>query len=217
MLNDLSVIIPTLNTGEALSRLVGRLEDVGEVIISDGWSTEPPVGPCVISGQPGRGGQLVRGAGAAQGRWLLFLHADSELPEGWEKVVAAHMASQQSAAAFRLRFDSTGLRPRIVETWANLRSRMGLPYGDQGLLIPADLYAHVGGHPDIPLMEDVAIARALGGRITLLPAELTTSGTKYERDGWFRRGARNLWTLLRYLMGADPARLAAEYRRRDQA
>ena len=66
-------------------------------------------------------------------------------------------------------------------------------------------------------MEDVAIARALGGRITLLPAELTTSGTKYERDGWFRRGARNLWTLLRYLMGADPARLAAEYRRRDQA
>jgi hypothetical protein len=121
---------------------------------------------------------------------------------------------QGGPAAFRLAFDATGVMPRMVAGWANLRSRvLGLPYGDQALLIARADYEAVGGFADIPLMEDVAIARALKGRIALLPLAVTTSAARYQREGWLWRGARNLWTLIRYLCGADPVRLAEAYRR----
>jgi hypothetical protein len=81
------------------------------------------------------------------------------------------------------------------------------------VLIPRETYDAVGGYPDIPLMEDVALARALGGRIALMPLAVTTASDKYARTGWLRRAARNLWTLARYFCGADPDRLAARYRR----
>jgi hypothetical protein len=113
-----------------------------------------------------------------------------------------------------LRFDAGGVAPRLVAGWANLRTRMfGLPYGDQALLVSRRAYHAAGGYPDIPLMEDVALARALKGRIALLPLAVTTSAARFQREGWLRRGARNLWLLARYLCGADPARLAARYRR----
>ena len=104
--------------------------------------------------------------------------------------------------------------PRLVSRWANLRARaFGLPYGDQGLLIPRALYESVGGYPDIALMEDVAIARALRGKLTTIPATAWTSAERYQRQGWLRRGSRNLMTLTRYLLGADPAKLARSYSR----
>ena len=99
--------------------------------------------------------------------------------------------------------------------WANLRSRwFGLPYGDQGLLIHRSLYRTVGGYPEQPLMEDVAIARSLGrARLTGLNAVARTGADRYLRDGWLRRGARNLWTLARYFLGASPEALAKAYRK----
>lgn len=216
LLEELSVIIPTLNAGHMLPRLISQLSGVREVIISDGGSDALPDGAIVVTGPPGRGGQLARGADAATGAWYLFLHADSQLPDDWHVEVAQHMAARNDAAAFRLRFDSSGLAPKVVAFWANLRSRLGLPYGDQGLLVSAVQYEAAGGYPDIPLMEDVAMVRALGW-VRLLRLAITTSGQKYERDGWFRRGAANLRTLLRYLAGADPAQLAQEYMHRDQS
>jgi len=101
----------------------------------------------------------------------------------------------------------------MVAGWANLRARAGLPYGDQGLLLPRVLYDAVGGYPDQPLMEDVAIVRALKGQLTVIPARIETSAEKYERQGWVRRGARNLWTLARYRAGVSPERLAQSYRK----
>jgi len=102
--------------------------------------------------------------------------------------------------------------PRLVAGWANVRTRvLGVPYGDQGLLISKDLYDAVGGYRDHPLMEDVAMARALKGRVKLLEEAVSTDARRYLAGGWLRRGARNLWTLLRYLMGADPSRLARGY------
>lgn len=106
----------------------------------------------------------------------------------------------------------------VTAGWANLRARLfGLPYGDQGgLVLPRALYEDVGGVPDLPpLMEDVAMARALrGGRLVALDADAATSATRYEKAGWIKRGTRNLWTLTRYLMGADPEALArGGYRR----
>lgn len=221
----ISVIIPTLDTAPSLgptlacafAGMVAGL--VGEVILADGGSADDiaavarETGARLVEAPRGRGAQLAAGAAAASGAWLLFVHADTVLSPGWEDAVRSHIVAQDTAAHFRLRFDETNAPARLVAGWANLRSRLvGLPYGDQGLLIPRALYTAVGGHPAIPLMEDVAIARALRGRLTALPVTATTSAEKYRRDGWTRRGARNLWLLTRYLLGADPEVLARTYR-----
>ncbi|MBT0959175.1 TIGR04283 family arsenosugar biosynthesis glycosyltransferase [Alphaproteobacteria bacterium KMM 3653] len=229
MTAPLSIVIPTLNAAPQLAAcLQGLVEGaseglVAELIISDGGSDDDVaeltelVGGTFISGPRSRGGQLARGAEAARGQWILFLHADSHLPANWPEALQDAMAEGTDRAwYFRLSFRSKGLGGAFVSGWANLRSRLfGLPYGDQGLLIPAALYEKVGGHKDLPLMEDVAIARALRGRLAMLPMTLSTSAERYEREGWIRRGARNLWTLSRYLLGADPQKLALRYSRTD--
>ena len=221
----LTVIIPTLNAVEALPRCLEALMEgleaglIRELIVSDGGSddasgaTAQAWGAHVLHGPPSRGGQLRRGCAAAQSEWLLILHADTVLQPGWSRVVQSHLTHSDKAGWFQLRFDQGGLAARVVATWANLRSRFGLPYGDQGLLISAGLYKEVGGYSDVPLMEDVALARALRGRLVGLPIEAVTSAKRYQAQGWLRQGGRNLWTLARYFAGVDVARLAEDYRR----
>ncbi|MDF3413047.1 glycosyltransferase [Sulfitobacter sp. M57] len=221
----ISVIIPTFNAEHSLPACLGGLMEgvdagvIRELIVSDGGSTDATGaiaqawGAEITHGAPSRGGQLRRGCAAATGDWLLVVHADTVLQEGWSKRAQAHLAQPEQAAWFRLAFDHSGVAAGMVAGWANLRSRFGLPYGDQGLLISSALYTQVGGFPDQPLMEDVAIARALKGRLVALDAVARTSADKYRRQGWIRRGGRNLVTLLRYFAGADVAALAAQYRR----
>lgn len=219
----LSVVIPTLNAGESLPdcllRLMPGIEAalIRELILSDGGSTDATLqiaddaGAEIVTGPPSRGGQLRRGVAKATGEWLLILHADSLLPETWPALVEAQM-ERHRPAHFRLRFDARGLAPALVAAWANTRARLfRLPYGDQGLLISRADYDAVGGFHDIPLMEDVAMARALSRRLDALPGAITTSAAKYQRDGWLTRGARNLSLLTRYLLGADPDQLARKY------
>lgn len=220
----ISIVIPTLNASQELPRSLQSLMEglhsglIKELVIADGGSTDATLeiaeeaGANIVRSAPSRGGQLAKGCDAAMGEWLLVLHADTELQPGWAAVVSDHLASGRPAA-FRLQFRAKGFRPRWVATWANLRSRLlGLPYGDQGLLVRKQDYLRAGGYPDQPLMEDVALVRALP-RVTLLPITAITSAERYVRQGWFRRGARNLWTLTRYFLGADPERLAQAYRR----
>ncbi|MEX3314797.1 TIGR04283 family arsenosugar biosynthesis glycosyltransferase [Sulfitobacter sp. PS-8MA] len=222
----ISVVIPTLDATKSLPACLAALVEglqaglIREVIISDGGSQDETGrlaegwGAGLITGAPSRGGQLRRGCAVAQGEWLLVLHADTVLAQGWAAAVQDHMAGHSGAAGWcHLRFDQSGIAARIVGGWANLRSRFGLPYGDQGLLLTRALYDAVGGYPDQPLMEDVALARALRGRLRPLNVSAVTSAEKYRQQGWVRRGARNLWTLIRYLRGTDPETLAAAYRR----
>ena len=222
----LSIVVPTLDAAAELPGcLAALMEGVGEglvreLVVSDGGSHDATLalaraaGAVVVSGPPGRGGQIRRGVAASGGPWLLILHADTRLDPGWSDTVRAHLARRGEAAWFRLAFRAGGVAPRIVAGWANLRSRAGLPYGDQGLLVPRALLDAVGGYEDIALMEDVALARRLRGRMRGLPVTARTGAGRYEAGGWARRGARNLWTLARYLGGADPARLARDYARR---
>lgn len=222
----LSVVIPTLNAGSELAPCLAALVEglpaglIREVIVSDGGSTDQTrqiaeaTGADWLQGPASRGGQLRRGAQAARGDWLLFLHADTQLAAGWSEPVADHLGQGGGAACFRLAFRARGLAPGLVAGWANLRSRLfGLPYGDQGLLVPRDLYLAAGGYPDQPLMEDVALVRRLRPRPVVLPVQARTSAARYQAQGWLRRGARNLWTLARYAAGADPQALARSYRR----
>ncbi|WP_300031848.1 TIGR04283 family arsenosugar biosynthesis glycosyltransferase [uncultured Roseobacter sp.] len=220
----ISVIVPTLNAephlGNCLAALMPGLEAglIRELIISDGGSSDATVavarawGAEIVTGPPSRGGQMARGCAAADGSWLLVLHADTVLEAGWVGPAIRHLETD-NAGWFRLAFANGGMAGRIVAGWANLRSHMGLPYGDQGLLIPQPLYQSVGGYPDQPLMEDVALARALRGRLTPIDAVAQTSAERYASQGWVHRGARNLWTLVRYFTGADISALARRYRR----
>lgn len=222
----LSIVIPTLDAAmglpATLAALIPGLEAgiIRDLVISDGGSTDATLalseeaGARIVTGPKGRGGQIGRGVEAAQGDWLLILHADTVLSEGWVDAVQAHMARHpDSAGYFRLRFRASGIAPALVAGGANLRSRLfGLPYGDQGLLITRATLSAAGGIPDLPLMEDVALARALKGHLRPLAADAITSAARYERDGWARRALGNLWRLARFLLGADPAKLAARYR-----
>lgn len=220
----ISIVIPTLNAAAELGPCLAALTEglqaglIRELIVSDGGSGDgtqalaEAAGAVVVSGPAGRGAQVARGVAAAGGAWLLILHADTRLAPGWTAAVAAHVAGPERAGWFRLRFRGGGVPGRIVAGWANLRSRLGLPYGDQGLLVPAALLARLGGYPALPLMEDVAVARRLRGQMRPLDGVAETSAARYLAEGWLRRGARNLWLLARYLAGADPVRLAREYR-----
>jgi len=222
---QISVVVPTLNAEPTLTACLGALMEglehglIRELVVSDGGSDDATGavaqawGAQVVHGAPSRGGQLRRGVAAAQGEWLLIVHADTVLRAGWTQAVRSHMQDRARAGWFRLAFDQRGLAPSVVAGWANLRSRAGLPYGDQGLLIHRDLYAAVGGYRDQPLMEDVALARALRGRLSQLDGVAVTSAARYRQAGWLRRGARNLWTLARYAVGTPPERLAQAYRR----
>lgn len=221
-----SVIVPTLNAEAHLPRCLTALIEglpaglIRELIVTDGGSTDrtraiaDEAGAVWCAGPASRGGQLARGCAAARGEWLLILHADTVLAPGWSAVVADHIAGSDMPGFFRLAFNATGLAPAWVAGWANLRARLfALPYGDQGLLLRASDYARAGGYPDQPLMEDVALVRALGRPLIALPVQATTGAERYRRDGWLRRGARNLWTLARYGLGTDPVKLADSYRK----
>ena len=227
----ISVIIPTLNEEArlpvCLSALVGASIDgvVKEVIVVDGGSTDKTIkiadefGAEIVSSAPGRGGQLRLGGDKARGEWLLFLHGDTVLEEGWvedaEDLMANHLFD---VGVFRMAFDSKSLAARIVSAGANIRTKwLKRPYGDQGLLISREFYNDIGGYQDIPLMEDVDIIRRIVGRcssdsIRLLDAKATTSADRYERDGYARRVIKNFILINRYRLGASPEKLAKAYR-----
>lgn len=219
----ISVIVPTLNAEMALAACLTSLFEgvqagiIRELIVVDGGSSDRTVelaqeaGAKVLQTASSRGGQLQQGCAAAAGDWLLILHADSELADGWSDAATNHLA-RGGAGWFKLRFDDGSAMARMVAGWANLRARLlKMPFGDQGLLVSRELYERVGGFADIPLMEDVALSRALGQHLRPIGATIITSADRYRAQGWVRRGARNLWTQLRFFCGASPDKLARDY------
>ncbi len=223
----LSIVIPTLNpslltlsaTIQSLMPAV-RSDLIRELIISDADSDgmvefAKEIGAKLIVSQPSRGHQLHQGALLAEGDWLMFLHADTQLAGSWSETVWQHIRSSQDAAYFRLRFSTSGWAASWVAAWANFRSRwLGLPYGDQGLLISKELYDYVGGYKPVAIMEDVMMAQKLKNRLRMLECEAITNSIRYQEDGWFKRGGLNLLLLLRFLTGASPQSLVNTYQTR---
>ncbi len=224
----ISVVIPTLNAAAGLPAALAALQPgrdsglVQEVLISDGGSTDgtqalaQAAGARVLSGPAGRGGQLQRGAVAAVGEWLLFLHGDTVLAPEWLFAVEDFVADRDNsarAAAFRFALDDTRPAARRLERIVAWRcAKLGLPYGDQGLLLSRRFYGQVGGFRDLPLMEDVDLMRRIGGRrLSMLGAAARTSAQRYRAGGYWRRPARNLLCLGLYFLGLPPRLLVRLY------
>jgi len=221
----LSVIIPALDEGPRLAALLRDLLPLGpaaEVIVVDGGSRDDTVavarerGARVILSEGGRGPQLRAGAAIAAGDLYCFLHADLRLPPATvDRLSALIRDPPGEAVAFRFCIDGRSAGYRVIEWGTNLRSAwLGLPYGDQGLVVGRAAYEACGGYPPIPLMEDVALVRQLRASvgIRLLREPVLVSPRRWERDGAFRRTVRNWSLLARYLTGADPRVLAHSYR-----
>jgi rSAM/selenodomain-associated transferase 2 len=223
---SLDVVIPTLNAAASLTGTITALGTPANlsltVTVCDAGSRDdtPSIareaGARVVTAAAGRGQQLATGAEAGQAPWLFFLHADSRLGAGWADAVERFVAdadNQDRAAYFRLRFESSDPRARRIERLVGWRSRtLGLPYGDQGLILSRAFYRRLGGFAAIPLMEDVDLVRRIGRRrLVPLTADMITSARRYERDGWMLRPLRNLSCLALYFAGLPPQAILRLY------
>ncbi len=218
---QLSIVIPTLNVvpvlGPTLAALA-QMEGAGlvkELIVVDGGSTDGTceavieAGAVLIASEPGRGRQLQAGGATARSDWILFLHADTELDLGWSDAIRGFIDTPESgdhAGYFRFALDDACAGARRVERLVTWRNRLlGLPYGDQGLVMSRALYEKIGGYRAFPLMEDVDLVRRLGRRrLRLLDVAATTSAERYRRDGYWHRPARNFLCLGLYYLGFSP-------------
>lgn len=221
---SISVVIPALDEQAGLARALESTRRPGvERIVVDGGSRDGTVSTAALLGAErvlasprGRARQLEAGLRAARGDVVVFLHADTRLDPGWDAALRAALADPRVAGgAFRLRFESDRLAYRVLEAGAGLRGRLGgLPYGDQALFARRSVLETAGGVPDVPIFEDLDLARAIrrAGRLVLLRERAWTSPRRYERGGVARVWLRNALALGAYLLGLERARVARWYR-----
>ncbi len=222
---QISIIVPTLNEAAGIGATLAALQPLRgrghDVIVVDGGSEDGtpvlarPLADRVIAAPRGRARQMNAGAAEARGDIVLFLHADTVLPADADRMVLEGLAATRRLWG---RFDVAiaGRHPLLpVVAWLmNFRSRMtGVATGDQAIFAWREAFLRVGGFPPIALMEDVALARALGGlsQPLCLAERVTTSGRRWESRGVLRTIALMWWLRLRYLLGASPDRLARRY------
>lgn len=228
----ISVIIAAHNSEHTLSGTLAALVPsaidgiVRQVIVVDRGSTDQTAtiadlaGADVVSSNAGRGRQLAAGASHARFPWLLFLNADTALAEGWERSATAFMRRVDrgehtpAAGAFTLRLDEKGFAPRLSERLVHWRCKLWrTPDGTHGLLIPRELFDAVGGYRDLPVLEDVDLARRLGRRrLTMLDAQAVTAPGLYRRDGYILRYLRDQVGRALFGLGIPVSTIARLYR-----
>jgi rSAM/selenodomain-associated transferase 2 len=241
---ELSVIIPTLNESETLPLLLGDLaaqQGVDcEVLVSDGGSTDstPELAAAllrryhlagrVLGGPAGRGRQLNAGAAQARGEWLLFLHADSRLPEASALATALDAlckdASSTLAGHFALHFDLPATADRFAYYLLEAKAATGLPgtlHGDQGFLLRQRFFRQLGGfREDLPVLEDTLLAEKIRKYVgwRRLPASIITSPRRFQAEGYRQRQTLNALLVNFAMIGWDePLRQApSAYRSQDQ-
>ena len=222
-----SIIIPVLHEGRGINDLIGHLRELetaeeSELIVVDGGVTGDTINAITdgaalrLSCAPGRSRQMNTGAAAASGDILLFLHADTRLPaDALTRINAAMERPTYIGGAFNLGIRSSRWIYRIIEAAASARSRLTrIPYGDQAIFIRKEAFQRLGGYPEIPIMEDVAIMRRIkksGGRIHIISRCVATSPRRWEQEGILYTTLRNWFLLAAYYLGVSPTKLAGHY------
>lgn len=221
---SLSIIIPVLNEARGIVALLQSVQGLramgGEIIVVDGGSRDntlalaQTLADLVATAPRGRSSQMNAGAAIAHAPALLFLHADTVLPEG--ALDSVLRAIQQGAVwgRFDVAISGTASGLGLIGTMMNWRSRLsGIATGDQAIFVRRDVFEQMGGFSDLPLMEDIDFSRRMKriGRPACLSEKVSTSGRRWEKHGVLRT-ILLMWSLrLRYFLGADPADLAREY------
>lgn len=221
---SLSIVMPVLDEGPRLSQHLQALalwREAGvELVVVDGGSLDDamdlakPLADQVLQAPRGRASQMNAGAARARGDWLLFLHADTRLPDEGLKALEAVMAGSSNWGRFDVRIDSPSALLHAVGSMMNLRSHWsGIATGDQAIFVRRQAFEAVGGFPDIALMEDIALSRRLK-RLAwplCLKLQVRTSARRWEQHGAWR----TIWLMWRlraaYALGADPRELARRY------
>jgi rSAM/selenodomain-associated transferase 2 len=219
----ISLIVPVLADTAAAEQLLAQMSPDPriEVILADGGGNalfESHVNSRrddvrTIRSSRGRAVQMNAGAAVARGDWLLFLHADSTLPEQWLDTFEQLTAGARGGW-FQFALDDPSWQARLIERGVRWRVRLfRLPYGDQGLFVTRAVFDALGGYREMPLMEDVDFVRRLvrSGSVLELPLALKTSARRWHRDGWIRRSARNVVLVTLYFAGVRPERLTRWY------
>ncbi len=220
-----SIIMPVLNEEAVLEQQLTRLSQQcthvdSEIIIVDGGSRDATLAIAqrygqVISSPRGRACQMNAGAAVASGDVLLFLHADTDLPENAFMVIEDALCSPNVVAgAFRICFNCDRLLYRLVAFATNLRSQLRTLFtGDQAYFIRASSFRAIGGYPELPLMEDLEIITQLRkiGKVVLLPHYVTTSARRHEKIGLWRSICFMWYLRTLYRFGVSAARLQQMY------
>lgn len=224
----ISVIIPVLNEERFIDQTLDHVLQSSrsatcDLIVVDGGSRDRTrevaakrATQVIESPRPGRAAQMHAGALAAKGELLLFLHADTRLPDGWDVTLWKAWSAQPKpgATAFRLSYNSNQLFYRVLAGLAHWRSRFnGIVHGDQAIAVLRETYFAVGGFPPVPLMEEYYLLPKLRqrGRIVVLPERIQTSVRRYEKNGPFFNAVRNTTIIGLHYCGVSPERLAAFY------
>jgi rSAM/selenodomain-associated transferase 2 len=219
----ISVIIPALNEAPTISRVISTAQKATnvEIIIVDGGSSDgtpeiaKSLGVRIIFTTTGRANQMNAGAAAAIGDILLFLHADTHLPEGFDTCVRQALAKPGTVGgAFELKIDAPLPSLRLVEKGVNCRSHfLQMPYGDQAIFLTTATFNQIGGFPDLPVMEDFEFVRRLKkqGHIEIVPQPVLTSARRWQQLGVFKTTAINQIVIVAYFLGVSPDRLAFWY------
>ena len=220
----LSIILPVLDEAAGIEACLARLQALRargvEVIVADGGSTDDtvrrarPLADRVVVAPRGRASQMNAGAREASGRVLLFLHADTALPEAADRLIAGAVGAGREWGRFDVDIVGRHRMLPVIAALMNWRSRhTGIATGDQAIFVTRKAFDAVGGYPDIALMEDIALSRALLRRSepAFIAARVHTSGRRWEQHGVWR----TIWLMWRlraaYWLGADPAELARRY------
>jgi len=223
----ISIVVPTLNeAGEVAAALaeLAQLRSRGhEVIVVDGGSSDGTptlargAADLFVSAPRGRASQMNAGAALARGEILLFLHADTRLPENADARILQGLArSRRAWGRFDVRIEGESRLLPAIAFFMNLRSRAtGIATGDQAMFVRRDAFERAGGFPPLELMEDVALSRSLTrvSRPLCLADKVVTSGRRWDRHGVLRTVLLMAWLRLQFFFGAAPARLARLYDR----
>jgi rSAM/selenodomain-associated transferase 2 len=222
---DFSIILPTLNEEKIISSCLSKLQHLRtkcEIIIADGGSVDntlllaESLADKIVSSEKGRGVQMNNGARQAMGEVLLFLHVDTILPDNAFQEIKHAINHSRQWGRFNIRFSGSHFMFRVIAQMMNWRSSLtGIATGDQVIFVTRTAFFAAGQYPDIKLMEDIALCKALKSISppVCLKTEVTSSSRRWEKNGIFRTIVL-MWTLrLLYFFNADPELLAHLYNR----